>query len=133
MIYKIRFLVLLFCLFLFFPCHSKWEKFREDNFLTEYFELGTVKKIDNIVYVWSMIDYKKPKKNRNMSTKYYSKFDCIKKRYKLISIIEYETSMGKGRNFKYTKNVINESKDLNWFYPSEDSNDYAKIDFVCNT
>ena len=88
-----------------FPCYSKWEKVNENKIFTEYFELDTVKKIDDIIYIWSLIDYKKPQKNGNLSTKYYSIYDCNEVKYKVLSIIEYKTNMGRGRNFRYTKNI----------------------------
>ena len=53
-------------------------------------------------------------------------------KYKVLSIIEYKTKMGKGRNFRYTKNITNESSNTNWVYPSIDSTDYIKINFICS-
>ena len=115
-----------------FPCYSRWEKVHEDNIFSEYSEVDTVKKIDNIIYVWSLIDYKKTQKNGNLSTKYYSMYDCNNMRYKVLSVIEYKTNMGRGRNFRYTKNITNESSDVNWVYPSIDSEDYIKIITICS-
>ena len=132
LLFNLRFLVFVICVFVFFPCHSKWEKFREYLAFTEYLELESVKKINDIIYVWSMIDYKEQQQGGNLSTKYYSKYDCSEKRYKIISIIQYKTSMGRGRNFEYTKNIKNEAKDSKWIYPSFDSADYAKIKFMCD-
>ena len=114
-----------------FPCYSKWEKVNENKIFTEYFELDTVKKIDDIIYIWSLIDYKKPQKNGNLSTKYYSIYDCNEMKYKVLSIIEYKTNMGRGRNFRYMKNITNESSDTSWVYPSIDSEDYIKINSIC--
>ena len=115
-----------------FPCYSRWEKVHEDNIFSEYSEVDTVKKIDNIIYVWSLIDYKKTQKNGNLSTKYYSMYDCNNMRYKVLSVIEYKTNMGRGRNFRYTKNITNESSNANWVYPSIDSEDYIKIISICS-
>ena len=77
------------------------------------------------------MDYIEPQKNGNLSTKYYSMYDCVEMKYKVLSIIEYKTNMGKGRNFRYTKNITNESNDENWIYPSIDSADYIKINSIC--
>ena len=114
-----------------FPCYSRWEKVHEDKIFTEYLEVDTVKKINDTIFVWSLIDYKEPQKNGNLSTKYYSIYDCIEMKYKVLSIIEYKTNMGRGRNFRYTKNIINESSDTNWIYPSIDSIDHIKINSIC--
>ena len=118
--------------FISFPCYSKWEKVHENKIFTEYFEVDEVKKINDIIFIWSLMDYKKLQKNGNLSTKYYSVYDCNEMRYKVLSIIEYKTNMGKGRDFRYTKNITNESSAANWVYPSIDSADYTKINSICN-
>ena len=59
-------------------------------------------------------------------------YDCNKMKYKVLSIIEYKTNMGRGRNFRYAKNVSNESSDTNWIYPSIDSKDFIKISSICS-
>ena len=115
-----------------FPCYSRWQKIHEYKIFTEYFEVDSIKKINDIIFIWSLTDYKEPQKNGNLSTKYYSMYDCIEKKYKVLSIIEYKTNMGKGRNFRYTKNITNESSDENWIYPSKDSTDYIKINSICS-
>ena len=114
-----------------FPCSARWEKTHVDKIYTEYLEVDTVKKIDDTIFIWSLMDYIEPQKNGNLSTKYYSMYDCVEMKYKVLSIIEYKTNMGKGRNFRYTKNITNESNDENWIYPSIDSTDYIKINSIC--
>ena len=114
-----------------FPCSARWEKTHVDKIYTEYLEVDTVKKIDDTIFIWSLMDYREPQKNGNLSTKYYSMYDCVEMKYKVLSIIEYKTNMGKGRNFRYTKNITNESNDENWIYPSIDSIDYIKINSIC--
>ena len=64
--------------------------------------------------------------------KYYSIYDCNEIKYKVLSIIEYKTNMGRGRNFRYTKNITNELIDENWIYPSLDSTDYIKTISICS-
>ena len=59
-------------------------------------------------------------------------YDCNEMKYKVLSIIEYKTNMGKGRNFRYTKNITNELIDENWIYPSLDSTDYIKTISICS-
>ena len=81
------------------PCLSKWKKLEEGDEYVRYYDIDTVKKIDGIVHIWSMKDFKKIQKNGILSTKYYSKYDCNLQRYIILSIIEYETDMGRGRKF----------------------------------
>ena len=59
-------------------------------------------------------------------------YDCNEIKYKVLSIIEYKTNMGRGRNFRYTKNITNELIDENWIYPSLDSTDYIKTISICS-
>ena len=46
------------------PCYSRWEKIHEDKIFTEYLEVDTVKKINDTIFVWSLIDYKEPQKTQ---------------------------------------------------------------------
>ena len=127
-----KFLIIGICLFVSSPCYSKWKKvFEVDNFI-EYFEMNSVKKINDTIYIWSMRDYKKPLKSGNLSKKYFIQFDCIKKRYHVLSIIGYKTKMGKGRNFEYIKNVYNSKNQFDWIYPSFNSEDEIRLNAVCN-
>ena len=50
-----------------------------------------------------MFDYKIAQKKRKLSTKFYTKYDCKNKRFKVITIIDYKTNMGRGRTFEYKK------------------------------
>ena len=45
-----------------FPASSKWKKIFENKTFTEFFEIDAVKKIDDIIYIWSMRDFKSSKK-----------------------------------------------------------------------
>ena len=113
------------------PCYAKWKKVIENNFFTEYFETNSVKKINRIIYVWSMRDYKKPMIDGNLSLKYYGKYDCAEMKYQFISIVGYKTNMGKGRIFKYLKNINNDELDPNWKSSNLDKNDILRLNFVC--
>ena len=44
------------------PCLSKWKKLEEGDEYIKYYDIDTVKKIDGIVYIWSMKDFKKSQK-----------------------------------------------------------------------
>ena len=45
-----------------FPCFSRWKKTHEDKIYTEYLEVDTVKKIDDTIFIWSLMDYIEPQK-----------------------------------------------------------------------
>ena len=125
------FLYFLIFLFMFYPCFSRWKQINQNDNFSEYIDVDTVKKIEDHVYVWSMLDFKKPIKENNLSTKYYSVIDCDNTRLKIISIIDYKTNMGRGRDFKYRKNATSSILDLDWVYPNLTSTNFAKIDFIC--
>ena len=115
-----------------FPASSKWKKIFENKTFTEYLEIDAVKKIDDIIFIWSVVDFKKLQKNGNLSTKYYSMYNCKEMKFKILTVIEYPTNMGKGRDFTYTKNITNVLKDANWVYPAQNSIDYIKFSFICD-
>ena len=114
------------------PCLSKWKKLEEGDGYIKYYDIDTVKKIDGIIHIWSMKDFKKPQLNGNLSTKYYSKYDCNLKRYKILSIIEYETNMGRGRKFTYKKNILNEVDDGDWAYAKSHGEGNDSFRLLCN-
>ena len=129
---KNKFIFLYLYFFSFSYCYGKWQVFREHKTFTEYFEMESIKKIDDIIYIWSMFDYKIAQKKGKLSTKFYTKYDCKNKRFKVITIIDYNTNMGRGRTFEYKKNLNTESDNPDWFYPELMSENYEKIKFVCN-
>ena len=45
----------------------------------------------------------------------------------LPTIIKYKTRMGKGRDFKYVKNLNTDSDESDWSYPLLGKEDYSKI------
>ena len=123
-------IILLICLF-YKECDSRWKEILNENDFVEYVEVDTVKKINSIIYIWSMKNYKKPLPNGNLSIKYYGRYDCKKMKYQIISIIGYKTEMGKGRNFNYIKNENDLTDDSKWISPLQNSNDDKRLSFVC--
>lgn len=123
-------LVLLYITFC-FPSHSQWKEVVSNNDFREYLDLNTVKKINQFIYMWSLRDYKNPQKNGNLSTKYYTKYDCHEMRYEVLSIVVYDVNMGRGRKFKYLKNIYDESAEPNWIYQSEKDKKNFLLNTVC--
>ena len=66
------------------------------------------------------------------SLKFYSRYDCNKIKYEVLSIISYKTQMGKGREFNYKKNVTDYSDNSNWVYPKVDDEAYKLMKVICN-
>ena len=123
-------LVLLYITFC-FPSHSQWKEVVSNNDFREYLDLNTVKKINQFIYMWSLRDYKNPQENGNLSTKYYTKYDCHEMRYEVLSIVVYDVNMGRGRKFKYLKNIYDESAEPNWIYQSGEDKKNFLLNTVC--
>ena len=64
---KNKFIFLFLYFFSFSCCYGKWKVFRAHKTFTEYFEMESIKKIDDIIYIWSMFDYKIAQKKKNCS------------------------------------------------------------------
>ena len=126
-----KLLIIFFCLLLTTNCYAKWTKVHENNDFFEYFELDSARKKDGLVYLWSLIDFKKKQTDGTLSIKYYTKYNCEEMKFKVLSIIEYNTNMGKGRNFKYKKNSFEVSADTDWVYPLRESRDLKKLNIIC--
>ena len=92
-----------------------------------------LKRLMKLFIFWSMRDFKRSQKNGNLSTKFYSMYNCEKIKFRILTIIEYPTNMGKGRNFTYTKNTTSILEDSDWVYPIvKDSLDHNKFSFICD-
>ena len=64
-------LPILIFLFFAFPASSKWKKkYMKMKLSLSIFEVDAVKKIGEIIYLWSMRDFKRSQKNGNLSTKF---------------------------------------------------------------
>ena len=127
-----RFLIFSICLLAYSTSHSKWEKVIEAEGFSEYFEMDSVKKQGDVIFIWRMKDYQAPKENGIFSTKFYTVYQSAELKFKNLSIINYKTSMGKGRDFYYEKNISNEYDELELETPRPNTNDIKRLNFVCS-
>ena len=79
-----------------------------------------------------MRNFVKKQMDKEQSLKLYSRYDCNKIKYEILTIISYKTQMGKGREFNYRKNVTDYSDNSNWVYPNVDDETYKSMKAVCN-
>ena len=128
---KLFFLISI-CFFTSFPCFAKWKKITETKTYTEFVETDSVKKENEIVYLWTLRNFVKKQMDKEQSLKLYSRYDCNKIKYEVLTIISYKTQMGKGREFNYRKNVTDYSDNSNWVYPNLDDEAYKSMKAVCN-
>ena len=127
-----KLILILICSFLSFPCFAKWKKIVETETYTEFVETDSVKKENEIVYLWTLRSFVKKQMDKEQSLKLYSRYDCNKIKYEVLTIISYKTQMGKGREFNYRKNVTDYSDNSNWVYPNVDDETYKSMKAVCN-
>ena len=63
---------------------------------TFYVDFERIRKYDGHVYFWRLMDYSKPDKFGDLSTKAYLQGDCILFRYKVLNDSFHTGPMGKG-------------------------------------
>tara|TARA_B100000989_G_C19370214_1_gene397036 strand:- start:159 stop:554 length:396 start_codon:yes stop_codon:yes gene_type:complete len=126
------FFLISICFFTSFPCFAKWKKIIENKNFSEFVEIDNVKKKNGIIYLWTLKNFVTEQKDLERSLKFYSRYDCKKIKYEVLSIISYKRQMGKGRDFYYKKNVKDYSDNSNWIYPNVDGEAYKLMKIICN-
>lgn len=107
--------------------YAEWTKIgKTSEGDTFYIDFKTIKKNNGYVYYWKMTDYLKPSKFGDMSSKMYEQAECSYPRYKFLSGIFYNESMGKGTGDSSIP------KDQNWIYPPPESIGVEVIKTVCD-
>ena len=122
-----KLLLLLFSLMLSFNSYGVWVSMGDSNNKTHYLEVDTIKENNSYLYSWDMQDYFEPRDTGMVSSKMYRKIDCEVYRYKILTFISYNESMGKGEaDDPYTPPD-------EWAYPATDTFPYVLIQAVCWT
>ena len=89
--------------------------------------LKELKKQGGFVYYWSILDYSKPTKYGDVSSKVYKQVDCELFRYKYLSDSYYKESMAEGE----ITSSSNEP-DKEWNYPPPESLNELVLKSVCS-
>ena len=99
-----KLLLLLFSLMLSFSSYGEWSYIGEnDNGESKYYiDLKTLRKIDDYVYYWNLIDFDKLDEFGNMSNVSYSQGDCGITRVKMLTAVSYKKPMGEEAVDTYT-------------------------------
>ena len=123
-----KLLILLFSLLLSFNSYGEWVSLGDSQNKTHYLEVDTIKENNSYLYSWDMQDYFEPQGDTGMlSSKMYRQIDCGVHRFKILSFISYNQSMGKGRA---SDPYIPPDE---WEYPSSETFPYVLIQAVCWT
>ena len=83
---------------------------------------------DGYIYWWHLVDLLTPSPFGSMSVKYYQQGDCGFNRYKLLSGVFYNESMGKGVG----KFIAPAPPDDDWKYSTPGDAYEVLLEFVCN-
>jgi len=119
--------ILLFSIFISFNSYSEWMKIGENvNGTVLYIDRDKIKEHNDYVYFWRLLDYLKPTKLGDISSKVYIQADCGVNRYKHLSFIFYKQQMGEGEGEQ--QNPVN----TEWQYPPPGSGSESLLDYACS-
>ena len=111
-----------------FPSFSEWKEMGEienENQGKYYIESNSIVKDSGNVFFWKMLSWRGANEYGTQSVKIYIKGDCKIKRIKTLSYVMYTGSKGTGES------ETQESKNINWKYPTPENIDYNLLEEVC--
>ena len=94
---------------------------------TFYVDFERIRKVDEYVYYWYLIDKAKPNLWGDLSYRGYYEGDCKLFRFKILRHSYYTEPMGEGIPSKSNNNPENE-----WRYPPPDSTSETILKTVCD-
>jgi hypothetical protein len=106
------------------PAWAKWVKVSEDNEATYYADPVTVRKDGNIRRMWELQDLKKRYKNREMSRRYLSEYDCKERRHRMLTISAHSEPMARGT-------LLATEGTSTWDYIAPHTDGAAILEVVC--
>ncbi len=96
-----KLVIFLFTLLFSTQLFAGWSKLVEDKVATEYINFDTKQQIGTVVKMWNMSDFKSKQAVGNgqlyQSSKAQQEYDCFTHSKRLISLIHYQSAMGKGK------------------------------------
>ncbi len=109
------------------PSYAEWTKVSESvDGDTAYIDFDRIRKVNEYVYFWFMIDLLKPDSAGDFSAKFYYQGDCKLFRKKRLSFSSHSQPMGEGApSTSYNK------PDTEWTYPHPDSMREDILNAVC--
>jgi hypothetical protein len=124
---KLTFLTVLVLSLLSTPVFADWTKVsmsvKGDTF---YVDFERIRKHEGYVYFWVLLDYLKPDKLGDLSSKNYHQGDCKLMGLKFLSSSRHKEPMGGG-----TTSTSSNKPDKHWRYPSPNSSIEFILKSVC--
>jgi len=125
-----KLLILLFSILISFNSYAQWTYITEEEDGDKYYiDNDSLKEHDGHIYWWGLTDYVKPTRSGDLSAEAYSEGDCGINRWRLLSIIFFKQSMGRGQQDIQTPT----GEYANWYYPTRDRIDGILLNHACNT
>ena len=110
------------------PVFADWTKVGENVYGdTHYVDLVRIRKHGGYIYWWDLIDYLKPTKYGDLSSKVYRQGDCKLFRYKYLSFSFHKEPMGRGTGD--VQEPVKQSQ--GWKYPPPNSSNETVLKSVC--
>ena len=120
-----KLLVFLFSILISFNSYGDWTKISSHDGDIYYIDQDSIKSHDGFTYFWERSDYLKPIASGYMSGIAYKEVDCNLNRQKILSLIMFNMSMGKGES----ENI---NLDPSWYNPIPGSVGETLLNYVCN-
>jgi hypothetical protein len=124
--------ILLFSILISFNSYGEWTEAYVGKYTgnVTYLDLSTIKKHSDHVYWWQLNDLAKPLRSGgmtpSMSAKVYFEGDCGISRYKRLSYVFYNQSMGKGKGDFF------DPSNPEWSHPPPGSLLEGILKYACN-
>jgi len=126
-----KLLLLLFSLIFSFNSYGEWTKVNEDVEDNSYFiDFRTVKKVDDYVVWWEMLDFVEPVDDY-LSYQSYFKGDCKTTRTTYLSLLMFDGNMGDGKSSDFSVGIVSLEDVMGWRYPPPESVAYDNLNIVC--
>ena len=117
--------ILLFSILISFNSYGEWTTVVEGDSVTQYVDIGAIKKDGNTVYWWEMKSHLKPISDTNwLSITFYTQGDCAMNRIKVLAFNTYTKPMAKG----VSKSIDISSK---WRYPEPMTISHTILETAC--
>ena len=106
---------------------GEWTKVLEDGAgNTYYLDFERVRKDEEYIYVWSLLDRNKPNHVGYFSAQTYRQIDCTLSRFQVLRFSFHEAAMGRGNS----RTLI--TRKPVWVYPTSNSSNEFTLKSACS-
>lgn len=92
-----KILITLFVLFFSFSLFAEWTRFSSTNDLTLYYDVKSIIKFNQNIFLWRMGDFNEKSEWGDLSATTYTKIECNNFNYRDLVVYFYDQNMGQGK------------------------------------